>query len=175
MRKAIYLITLILVIVFSSICFAADNFEADSRAMYTELRHMGMNFDMGINYVNYKEQFRKLYFSYNDYIDKYPKKSGTSLLDTPDEANERVIGNSIISCFRIYDAVNTLWEYDVTSRVTNIHKVDWIWNEFPELNNMHRDWLGGYDTKKVMWTILGDRHEREEKIEAALDKRYSKK
>jgi hypothetical protein len=174
MKKIIYIISLILVISLSSICCAADSFETDSKAMYTELRHMGMNFDVGISYISFKDEFRHLYQSYSDYSDKYSNVLNATAQSTPDKKSEKAIYHNITSCFNIYNAVNTIWMYDVDSRSTNMKKVDWIWSEFPELNSMHRDWLGGYDTKKVMWTILGCRKDREYGIESEIDMRYQK-
>ena len=175
MKKIIYIISLIMVILLSSVCFANDNFEADSRAMYTQLRHMGMNFDMGINYVNYKEAYRQLYYSYNDYAEKYIEHSSSNFVNPSFDTAKMAIYRNVGSCFNIYKATNEIWSSDVSSRSNAMSKIDWIWNEFPELQTLHRDWLGGYDTKKVMWIVLGYRQARENTLLNSINERYSKK
>jgi hypothetical protein len=175
MKKIIYLIILVLVISTSSICFADNSFESDSRAIYTELRNMGMNFDIGINYINFKNEFRKLYQDYNNYGDKYMSYAVIKSTDTPDVVKDKNIYNNVTSCFDIYRATNVMWMDDVSSRSNAMSKINWIWNEFPELQTLHRDWLGGYDTKKVMWIVLGYRQARENTLLNSINERYSKK
>lgn len=168
------LIILIVTIALSSICFA-EGFETDSRSMYTELRHMGMNFDIGINYIGFKDEFRKLYQSYNDYAEKYPNYGLEVIPSDPNGAAEKKIYDNVTSCFNIYKAVNLIWSDNISSHSYGMKKVGWMWDEFPALDVLHRDWLGSYDSNKAMRIILGYRAEKETNVLNSIDARYVKK
>jgi hypothetical protein len=176
MKKIISFISLVLVILSFNLCYAEeskDDFLIESQHVYSLLKDLGTNIDIGINYPSYKEEFRKAYVPYNNYIQKNLTMLLPSYSNDPEKLDKDVCKN-IAALAHVYKALDEVWYSYISTRSTDIKKISWIWNEFPELASLHRDWLGGYDTKAVMRIILETRPTREANAQSALDARSNK-
>jgi hypothetical protein len=172
MKKIISLITFVLVMTLTTLCFAENNFEADTRSIYSDIKSTSTAFDIGVNYINFKEKYGKLYQNYITYKSSY--EVSDNIKETPDIVMQKRIVSNESDCFDVYMAVHELWRYDVSSNTTVISKIDWIWNEFPNLSVLHRDWLGGYNTKKAIWIVLDYRKDKENALLDSINERFEK-
>lgn len=148
-------------ITLSGTCFAEEQplILKDAQNVLSEYQEMRYLFKNGITYKEFRERYIKLSITKERFLDKYKYSINEK---------DREIVDSFTRLANVYDAIEYIWQYDITSHRTDIPKSDLIWQEFEQLNSLKRDIWGCYDTKTVFQIVLDTNYAREKWLQDAI-------
>lgn len=157
MLKRIGSLALLLMLIFETNCWANQKVN-DANEVFANHHDIYLLLNLDTNYQKFSDANDKAYMSGGRLVLKYRD-------DKDMQPTLKALGQLSI----VYQAINHVWQYRITSRSMNMPRNDVIWEAFPRLNLLKRNSRGHYDSRAVMKTLISYVPEREEIVLQEID------
>ena len=158
MIKRVGLLVIMLMIILGTNCWANSKVY-DASEVFSNHHDIYLLIKMNTNYQKFSDANDKAYMS-----------GGRLTLKYKDDKDMHPVLKSLGQLSIVYQAINAVWQQSNNSTRTDMPKDNVIWEAFPRLHSLKRNFWGNYDTKEVIMTIISYIPEREDTVIKELDK-----